>query len=561
MSLIEQFSPAQLKIAEQRLEKEIRRRQEKKLQAQRGWIDKNGVLQGGLMAFIRYFWHILEPSTPLVEGWPLYAICLHLEAVTFGEISRLLITVPPGFMKSLCTDVFQPAWEWGPMGMAHMRYVAFSYSASLTERDNDRFRDLICHDDFKYLWGGKFDVTKVGVTKIANTKKGWKLASSVGGVGTGERGNRIILDDAHNIKEAESEVVRSETVRWFRESMSDRLNDMSEGSIIVIMQRSHDLDVAGAILELELPYVHLMIKMEYDSALPSETEIGWRDPREQDGELAWVKRFPPETVESIKIVKGSYAYAGQYQQMPVPRGGGIIKTDSWQVWNREKFPDCEYILASLDTAYTEKEENDASALTIWGVFRKQDAPKAMLLGAWEGRLELHDLVTLVAPICGAQVTEKELGEALELYNRGAVPATMLPRLPVDKLIIEAKASGLSVGQEMSRLYGNKGSFNVELVDPKKWGDKTSRLVAIEPMFADDMVYAPVMLDGGEYRWVRRVIDNVAAAPKTTKWDTPDSVSMALRYLRVVGLLKMRTEASADMMDAMQFRPRQKALYD
>jgi hypothetical protein len=74
----------------------------------------------------------------LVEGWPLDAICLHLEAVTFGDINRLLINVPPGFMKSLLTDVFWPAWEWGPMNMPHTRYVAFSYSEGITTRDNKR---------------------------------------------------------------------------------------------------------------------------------------------------------------------------------------------------------------------------------------------------------------------------------------------------------------------------------------------------------------------------------------------------------------------------------------
>ena len=116
------------------------RRQSKADQCQRGWYDKDGVRQGGLIAFVRAFWHILEPSTPLVDGWPMWAICEHLEAVTAGEVTRLLINVPPGFCKSLLVDVFWPAWEWGPMGKPHYRYVAFSYSASLTERDNDRFR-------------------------------------------------------------------------------------------------------------------------------------------------------------------------------------------------------------------------------------------------------------------------------------------------------------------------------------------------------------------------------------------------------------------------------------
>src|SRR3954467_10157570 len=119
-----------------RLLSEYRRRQAKADQSRPGYYHDDGVRQGGLIAFVRYFWHILEPETELIEGWPLWAICEHLEAVTFGEINRLLMNVPPGFMKSLLTDVLWPAWEWGPMNKAHLRYVAFSYSSSLTERDN-----------------------------------------------------------------------------------------------------------------------------------------------------------------------------------------------------------------------------------------------------------------------------------------------------------------------------------------------------------------------------------------------------------------------------------------
>src|SRR5438270_1409633 len=126
-----------------RLLAELKKRTAQENQARRGYYDDNGVRQGGLIAFVRYFWKILEPETPYVDGWPVWAMCQHLESVTFNEMNRLLITVPPGFMKSLLCDVFWPAWEWGPMNKAHLRYVTFSYASSLTERDNARFKDLV----------------------------------------------------------------------------------------------------------------------------------------------------------------------------------------------------------------------------------------------------------------------------------------------------------------------------------------------------------------------------------------------------------------------------------
>src|SRR5215467_12109948 len=114
------------------LEAEIAVRHERKHQSQ----------PGGLINFVRYFWPVIEPETRLVEGWLLDAIAQHLEAVTFGKITRLLINVPPGSMKSLMVNVFWPAWEWGAMGMSHKRYVSFSYSSGLTQRDNLKFKKL-----------------------------------------------------------------------------------------------------------------------------------------------------------------------------------------------------------------------------------------------------------------------------------------------------------------------------------------------------------------------------------------------------------------------------------
>lgn len=255
--------------------------------------------RGGLLRFVRYFWPVLEPQTPFVDGWPLEAVCAHLEAVTFGEITRLLMNVPPGFMKSLLTDVFWPAWEAGPMNMPHLRYVAFSYSASLTERDNRRFLALVVSPEYQLLWGDRFALRKQGETLVSNDKTGWKLASSVGGVGTGERGDRVIVDDAHNVKEAESDTVRSDTVRWFQEAAENRLNDLKKSAIIVIMQRVHELDVAGAILK-EGGYVHLCIPMEYEPSRACKTSIGWTDPRREDGELAWAARFASKEILTFK---------------------------------------------------------------------------------------------------------------------------------------------------------------------------------------------------------------------------------------------------------------------
>jgi len=309
---------------------EKRRRRAKVEQSQRGYRDEDGVWQGGLLAFVRYFWAILEPGTKFRDGWALQAVCEHLEAVTYGEITKLLINVPPGFMKSLLTDVFWPAWEWGPLELHHLRYVAFSYSSSLTERDNGKFAVLITSAEYQMMYP-HVEVVAAGAKKVSNTEHGWKLATSVGGVGTGERGDRIILDDPHNVKESESEVVRKETIRWFWESMSSRLNDMTTGAKVVIMQRVNEEDVSGEII-LAGDWVHLLIPMEYvwgfvsderGDVVPPRTEIGWTDPRwretpeECDGELAWPERFPEKGIPSMKKDAGPFAWACNPYEAPI----------------------------------------------------------------------------------------------------------------------------------------------------------------------------------------------------------------------------------------------------
>lgn len=485
---------------------------------------------------------MLEPQTDLVEGWPLEAICEHLEAITFGGLdrNRLLINVPPGFMKSLLANVFWPAWEWGPIDMPHLRYVTFSYSSTLTERDNGRFRDLLMSPEYQLLWGERFKLRKVGETLVSNDKTGWKLASSVKGVGTGQRGDRVIFDDPHNVKEAESELVRTETVRWFQEGMENRLNDLKAGAIVVIMQRVHEMDVSGAIIGSG-DYEHLCIPMEYEVGRGCETEIGWKDPRTQEGQLAWPARFG-ET-EILPFRRRAYMWAGQYQQRPEPRGGGIFKRDWWNIWDdnaaekhaypRGNYPGLQYVLAILDTAYTEKEENDPCAMTVLGIWADRDGnPQVILLNAWEEWLEFNPLVEKTAKTC----TE----------------------FKVDRLLIEAKASGISVAQEIKRRH-SQASWGVDLIDPGR-GDKVARAYAVTHLFEDGMVWAPGFEDGTFRSWAARVVDQMATFPKSHHDDLTDTMTMGLKYLRDSGLLLRREEHARNVADELAYRPRLRPLY-
>ena len=102
--------------------------------------------------FIRRAWSVLEPGQPYVHGWHMDAISEHLEAVTAGQITRLLINIPPGTMKSMSTAVFWPAWEWGPRGMPSMRFIGATHEEHLAIGDNVNMRRLIQSDWYQRLW-------------------------------------------------------------------------------------------------------------------------------------------------------------------------------------------------------------------------------------------------------------------------------------------------------------------------------------------------------------------------------------------------------------------------
>jgi predicted phage terminase large subunit-like protein len=282
-----------------------------------------------LSGFIREAWHVVEPSSPFIHGWHLDAIAEHLEAITDGRINRLLINVPPGTMKSLLTSVLWPAWEWGPKGRPSLRYLTTSYAEKYVKRDSRRMRDLVQSEWYRSLWP-EVELVRAGESSFANTKTGFREGVPFASL-TGGRGDRVIIDDPHSTESSESDADRATTTRIFRESVPTRLNDPKSSAIIVIMQRLHEDDVSGQIMKLGLGYEHLMLPMEFEPDRACSTSIGFRDPRTEDGELLFPARFPREVVERDKIPMGSYAVAGQFQQRPAPRSGGMFQRGDFEI--------------------------------------------------------------------------------------------------------------------------------------------------------------------------------------------------------------------------------------
>jgi phage terminase large subunit-like protein len=780
--------------------------------------------EGNLSEFIKDAWPWID-SSEFKPSWIIDAMCDHLENVTYGNIKRLLINVPPRCSKTSISSICWPAWTWARSEISftsgpQVRFLTASYNDQLSLMSSTKMRRLLLSPFYQRFWGSRFALQWDQKTKahFDNTAGGSRLSTSVRGGLLGLGGDVLAVDDPQNTeteKVIETDADRNRVASWWQELSSTRLNDPKQSAIVVCMQRLHESDLSGVILDSEEEFVHLMVPMRYDESrhcvtvkLPQyENAPVWEDPRGEiaaaeghDGQLMWPERFGEKEVEHLEqrlgpymctpdeapvlmsdlslkaivdvnvgdeiigfttdtaggsvgkfqrrklvrtrvtgkttleapivkitmhngqvvrctpehrwymgknggrrgkndvrplyrhavvgrylmrvcpatlpeltkdeerlagwlsgffdgegtvglghshgrgrpsgqisftqgsgrnlplceklemaldhfgfdygktskirridrhkktgrivghhnvrtyrissmslpvvqrflhIVKptkwrdrlqemglranfihnqewvetiepdgvgrvhaletetGNYVVwglasansAGRLQQMPVPKGGGIILRDWWKPWdeieaaqygltwneNLKEFPHFELVWGSLDTAFKEKEENDFSAMTIWGLWMdRTNTPRVMLMYGWAKRLRLH-----------GPVIEQRTGEANVNYKQrqqaewGLIEwiADTAKRYKIQRLLIEDKSRGYDVAMEINRLYARE-KWGVELLEPV--GDKVSRAHSCVPCFTDGAVWAP-FIKGYPVKWANDVITQCLVA--------------------------------------------------
>lgn len=476
-------------------------------------------------------WHILEPSTELKWGWAMEAICDHLEAVTRGEVKRLLMNVPPGSMKSLLTGVLWPAWEWGPKGLASKRFLSTAHKQDLAVRDNMKCRRLIQSEWYQSRWPIIITGDQNAKTKFENNKTGFREAMAFTSM-TGSRGDRVILDDPLSVDDANSEAALLAAESTFREALPTRVNN-DESAIVVIMQRLHEKDTSGIILAEKLPYVHLMLPMRFESTRRCSNQI-FTDPRKTEGELLFPERFPEQTVTELEKTLGEYATAGQLQQRPSPAGGGILKTKHFQLWPTNwKIPVFEYIVQSYDGAYDDDatSSNDPSACTVWGIFQERGIRGALLLDAWDEHLGYPDF------------RKKVIDEWHTLYGKSDERKGKKP----DAVLVENKSSGISILQDLRRANIPAIPYN-----PGKMS-KVSRAHAVAAVHEMDVVYIPESKkDPGTFvTWARPFVKQVEQFPNAEHDDYVDTYTQALTFLRDGSHLEL-PKAALDEIDEIDY---------
>ena len=502
-----------------------------------------------LINFMKLGWHTLEPGIEFVPNYAVYAICDHLEAVTRGEIRRLIINVPPGMSKSMSTNVCWQAWEWGPMGLPHYRYISFAHEQGLATRDLIRCRQLINSEWYQDLWGHVFGWRSDQNAKqyYENTRTGWRQSCAADSM-TGRRGDRVIGDDPHSTKGADSDATRLSMLQTVSETLPTRLNRPKESAIIFIMQRLHEQDVSGMLLEKELGYVHLCLPMEYEKdrtcftmVRPSfiknpkrervyrnEKEHRWQkdmpeegeydgdqpesallyrqDIRKKDNELLDPERTPREEVDMTKKAMGSYATAGQYQQRPSPRGGGMFKKSDFITI--DKIQDLESTVLHTVRGYDLAASNDKDAAYTVGV-------KMSILK--NGAIVIHDIDRY------QETPGKVEANILACAKRDG------KQVPIDMPQDPGQAGKAQKASYVKLLHGYTVKFSPES------GDKEQRAGPFAAQVEGGNVY---MLRGS---WNDAFLDEAAVFPAGKFKDQVDAGSRA--YMHLVNKTKKRRHAA------------------
>lgn len=462
-------------------------------------------------AFIREAWDKTEQYA-FKNGYHIEAIAEHLQACAQRDIKTLVINVPPRHGKSTLGSVMLPAWVLARNPGETLLYA--SYSEKLATRDSVKTRRLIESDWYRTRFPHVAIEDDSNLkTAFITTAKGGRQCTSVGGTVTGMGGSWLVIDDPVNVKDAESAVVRETANQFFLESWYNRIEgDPNNAVRIVIMQRVHAQDVSA--ICHDLGWDSLVLPMEFESH-SKPTSIGWVDPRSTFGDLLWPEMWTEEAVEKQKKAMGSFAYAGQYQQRPVPRGGGVFKKEWLRFWfDPLVIPDPPPV--PIQTA--DGQFFDAP-------MKRWTPPERDYTNSWDMAFKGGATSDFVV----GQAWVRDGGFYLVDQERGRYdfPATVSAvqrlhsRRPAMPTLVEGKANGSAVVSALS-------SEIPGMIEVTPEGGKEARAAAVAPLFEAGNVWLP---HPAMAPWVQEYIDELCVFPRGVNDDQVDATTQALVRLR------------------------------
>ena len=420
--------------------------------------------------------------------------------IATGKLKRLIINMPPRHTKSEFASHLFPAYLLGKN--PKLKIIEATHTADLAINFGRKVRDLIDGEEYHALFPEtelKADSRSAG--KWLTNKGGEYYASGIGGALAGRGADLFIIDDPHSEQDAMSDKALEEAYEWFMGGPRQRLQP--GGAIVIVMTRWNKKDLTGRLLKkmAQDPGADQWELIEFPAILPS-------------GAPLWNNYWKLEELESIKASVSPGKWAAQYMQRPTGEGISIIPKDWFMIWDEEKPPKCDYLIQSFDTAFLKSERADFTAITTWGVFYPEGKIGEEHYHGDEAHLILIDCVK-------ERFDFPELkAEALRLYEYWQP----------DTMIIEAKASGIPLVQELRRV-----GIPVNTFSPGKGQDKIARLNSVSPIFQDGRVWVP------ENRWGEELMDEISDFPNGENDDLVDATTLALARFREGGFLTLSSD--------------------
>lgn len=424
----------------------------------------HSLLRCDLKSFCQKVFYEVSPGSPYLDNWHVDVMCDFLERARSGELNRLIINLPPRYMKSIICSVALPAFLLGHN--PHERILCVSYS--------DEFATKMASDCRRVMESGWYRAIFLR-THISPARRGvLDFETTAGGTVTGRGGNWLIVDDPIKPADAFSDTLREKKNEWYGNTLLSRLDDKKNGKIIVIMQRVHIHDLTGYLLETDPSFrqVRLPLVAKENEEWRIVDSIGReRIFRRKIGELLHPVREGVKEVAAIKNALDSQVFASQFQQAPEEASSGLIKPEWLKTYNLDdlrrevRFGRKKLSLAqSWDTAAKAGEENDYSVCITYA----RDIEKNVyILNVFRERLEFPDLV---------RAAKRLTAECKEKYR------DLNPYAP--DLLVEEMNSGIGLAQELKRT----GCGLVKPIRPER--DKQTRLKSVSHLLENGACLFP-----------------------------------------------------------------------
>jgi len=479
--------------------------------------DKLDLARNKFLPYVRHLWPTMYNEdgsirSGFVPGAHHEIVAEKFDRIISGDLKRLIINMPPRHTKSEFASIYLPSFFLGKNPGGYIMQA--THSSELSLKFGGKVRDLVKKPEYLNLFPNTFlspDRTARGVW--ATAQGGEYYAAGVGTSIAGHGADLFIVDDPHSEQHAMSPTVMDSHYEWYRGGPRQRLQP--GGAIVLVMTRWSKKDLTARVLEaMGEENADVWEVVEFPAILES-------------GRSLWPAYWPLDQLLATKASVGTSKWLAEYMQNPTAEEGAIIKREYWRKWEKPDPPKVEYILQSYDTAFDAKETADYSAITTWGIFKREIREKTdkaehiILLDALKGRWDFPELKRI----------------ALREHNKW----------DPDMTIIENKATGGPLIQELRAMGIPVVKFN-----PSTGRDKIARANGVSPTFESGLVWAP------DKNFATEVIEECADFPNGDHDDYVDSVTQAMLRFREGGFIVNPSDYEDE--EEKFIRKRRKAYY-